>query len=85
MLTTVAQPAPTNLLDGSPYVAYVYSYPHKTSYRPIAPARSLTHVWSNERRDSLFLYLHVPFCEYRCGFCNLFTLSQPAAEVRVSA
>lgn len=26
-----------------------------------------------ERLDALFLYLHVPFCEMRCGFCNLFT------------
>ena len=25
------------------------------------------------RGDALFLYLHVPFCEMRCGFCNLFT------------
>jgi oxygen-independent coproporphyrinogen-3 oxidase len=25
----------------------------------------------------LFLYLHVPFCEMRCGFCNLFTLTRP--------
>ena len=28
-------------------------------------------------RESLFLYLHVPFCEVRCGFCNLFTPRDP--------
>ena len=33
-----------------------------------------------ERRDALFLYLHVPFCEMRCGFCNLFTRANPPAE-----
>src|SRR5207253_519250 len=27
--------------------------------------------------DALFLYLHVPFCEMRCGFCNLFTTTHP--------
>lgn len=61
------------LLKGSPYAAYAYSYPHKTAYRPLEPAVSLTETWQNERRDALFLYLHLPFCEMRCGFCNLFT------------
>jgi coproporphyrinogen III oxidase-like Fe-S oxidoreductase len=56
-----------------PYQGYVYAYPHKTSYRPLAPSPRLSDVWAAERRDALFLYLHVPFCEMRCGFCNLFT------------
>ena len=40
-------------------------------------ARPLRDVWARERRDALFLYLHVPFCEMRCGFCNLFTRANP--------
>jgi oxygen-independent coproporphyrinogen III oxidase len=60
------------LLSQSPYQAYVYSYPHKTAYRPFA-ARSLSEIWSSENRNALFLYIHIPFCEMRCGFCNLFT------------
>lgn len=56
-----------------PYQSYVYAYPHKTSYRPLTPRPRLSDVWAAERRDALFLYLHVPFCEMRCGFCNLFT------------
>ncbi len=56
-----------------PYQGYVYAYPHKTSYRPLAPSPRLSDVWAAERRNALFLYLHVPFCEMRCGFCNLFT------------
>ncbi len=28
---------------------------------------------------ALFLYLHLPFCEMRCGFCNLFTTVNPQA------
>jgi oxygen-independent coproporphyrinogen-3 oxidase len=61
----------------SPYVAYTYSYPHKTAYRPLDPPRPLADVWAGEKRDALFLYLHVPFCEMRCGFCNLFTTANP--------
>jgi oxygen-independent coproporphyrinogen III oxidase len=60
------------LLNQSPYQDYVYSYPHKTAYREFEP-RSLQKVWSDENLDSLFLYIHIPFCEMRCGFCNLFT------------
>lgn len=62
-------------VDGSPYQQYLYAYPHKTSYRPLRPRPRLAEVWREERRDALFLYIHLPFCEMRCGFCNLFTRS----------
>lgn len=65
----------------NPYQAYTYAYPHKTAYRRQEPPIPLQTVWENEACDSLFLYLHIPFCEYRCGFCNLFTLAQPSADV----
>ena len=68
------------MLDGSPYQGYLYAYPHKTAYRPLDPRPPLHDVWAGEDRTSLFLYLHVPFCEMRCGFCNLFTRSNPPAE-----
>ncbi|WP_254512421.1 STM4012 family radical SAM protein [Anatilimnocola floriformis] len=67
-----------DVLTGSPYVGYSYAYPHKTAYRRLAEPLPLQRVWQAEPSDSLFLYVHIPFCEYRCGFCNLFTLSQPA-------
>jgi oxygen-independent coproporphyrinogen-3 oxidase len=63
------------LVDGSPYQGYLYAYPHKTAYRAFAEPVDLSRLWRGERRDSLFLYLHVPFCEMRCGFCNLFTMT----------
>ncbi|MGI5221302.1 STM4012 family radical SAM protein [Nocardia sp. CA-290969] len=56
-----------------PYQSYVYAYPHKTAYRPLAPQPPLRELWAAEPRDALSLYLHIPFCEIRCGFCNLFT------------
>lgn len=72
-----AAPSLSELLRLPPYQAYSYSYPHKTAYRPLQPPRSLRELWAGEARDSLFLYLHVPFCSYRCGFCNLFALARP--------
>lgn len=63
-------------LTGSPYVAYTYAYPHKTAYRPIPPIPT-AQVWRQQPQDNLFLYIHIPFCEMRCGFCNLFTTANP--------
>lgn len=68
-------------LAGTPYVSYVYGYPHKTAYRALAPAVPLEQAWAAEDKDALFLYAHVPFCEMRCGFCNLFTAAGPADDV----
>jgi oxygen-independent coproporphyrinogen-3 oxidase len=62
-----------SLLQESPYQAYVYSYPHKTAYRVLTPPVSLSELWCRQDRRALFLYIHIPFCEMRCGFCNLFT------------
>jgi len=57
-----------------PYQHYVYAYPHKTAYRPLRRERAvLRELWAGEPRDALSLYFHIPFCEVRCGFCNLFT------------
>ncbi|MET0422368.1 MAG: STM4012 family radical SAM protein [Actinoplanes sp.] len=68
------------MLDESPYQGYLYAYPHKTSYRALDPRPALTDVWAGEDTAALFLYVHVPFCEMRCGFCNLFTRSNASAE-----
>jgi oxygen-independent coproporphyrinogen-3 oxidase len=67
-------------LEGTRYQSYIYAYPHKTAYRRIEPALPLGPLWAGERRDALFLYLHVPFCEQRCGFCNLFTQPVPESD-----
>jgi oxygen-independent coproporphyrinogen-3 oxidase len=76
-MITAAHP----VLAGSSYRGYVYAYPHKTAYRPLAPARPLREVWDGEDQSSLFLYLHVPFCAMRCGFCNLFTTPNPRGDL----
>lgn len=55
------------------YTSYMYSYPHKTAYRPIDISR-----FEIEERlfcDAFGLYLHIPFCETKCGYCNLFSVT----------
>ncbi|MGW5875426.1 STM4012 family radical SAM protein [Nocardiopsis terrae] len=64
----------------SPYRSYVYAYPHKSAYRPFTERPALADLWREEDVSSLSLYAHIPFCEMRCGFCNLFTRSTPPAE-----
>ncbi|MET9518915.1 STM4012 family radical SAM protein [Streptomyces sp. NPDC002994] len=56
-----------------PYQSYVYAYPHKTAYRELKNRPALRDLWADEPKNALSLYLHIPFCEVRCGFCNLFT------------
>jgi oxygen-independent coproporphyrinogen III oxidase len=73
-------PSLSDLLDLPPYQAYSYSYPHKTAYRPFAEPLALSEVWAGDHRSALFLYMHIPFCSYRCGFCNLFALARPSDE-----
>jgi oxygen-independent coproporphyrinogen-3 oxidase len=60
-------------LDENAYPGYVYGYPHKKAYRPLPAPRPLEEVWAGEDRRALFCYVHIPFCNQRCSFCNLFT------------
>jgi oxygen-independent coproporphyrinogen-3 oxidase len=70
-----------HVLNQTPYQSYVYAYPHKTAYRMLDRPVPLRVAWAEERRDALFLYMHIPFCEMRCGFCNLFTTVNPKGDL----
>lgn len=74
-LPVLSEPA-----DDSPFDGYAYGYPHKTAYGELDPPVSLAEAWRGEDRRALFLYLHVPYCEMRCGYCNLFTRARPDAD-----
>ncbi|ASR47193.1 coproporphyrinogen III oxidase [Paenibacillus kribbensis] len=65
----------------APYRSYLYSYPHKTAYRALDTPLSLRELWEQEELESYFLYMHIPFCAARCGFCNLFTLPDKRLDV----
>lgn len=63
----------------NPYIQYMYSYPHKTAYR------SLEGVFLQDYARLLSggghgLYLHVPFCQAKCGYCNLFSVTGQKEE-----
>ncbi|GHE98366.1 STM4012 family radical SAM protein [Streptomyces fumanus] len=73
MTTTTAPPTAATRTGATPYQSYVYAYPHKTAYRPLPHRPTLDSLWAAEPKDAVSLYLHIPFCEVRCGFCNLFT------------
>lgn len=70
----------------NPYIQYMYSYPHKTAYRPLEGIRledylSVLSDDSMMSSDSMMsgsghgLYLHIPFCQSKCGYCNLFSVT----------
>lgn len=54
------------------YRQYMYSYPHKTAYRELENV-SFSEVKQRIYEHDTHLYVHMPFCQSRCGFCNLFT------------
>ncbi len=56
------------------YKQYMYSYPHKTSYRKF-PEISLEDYKDKLEYQENSLYFHIPFCESKCGYCNLFSVT----------
>ncbi|NME69449.1 STM4012 family radical SAM protein [Flammeovirga aprica] len=68
-------------INQSYYHSYAYSYPHKMAYRTFDKPLTLKDVWKEESKRNVFLYLHLPFCEMRCGFCNLFTIANPKSDM----
>ncbi len=60
----------------------VYCYPPRTAHVESEAPRNLIDVW---RRDAeggadLNVYIHVPFCRYRCSFCALYTITTPTQD-----
>ena len=56
------------------YVQYMYSYPHKTAYRPLEGASLEDRAGLLAERENEG-YIHLPFCESKCGYCNLFSVA----------
>jgi len=52
----------------------MYSYPHKTAYGPLKDI-NLKDYFSNLEGEGHSLYLHLPFCETKCGYCDLFSVT----------
>ena len=71
----------------NPYLQYMYSYPHKTAYGPLYGVR-LEQYADRLSGSENSLYFHIPFCQSKCGYCNLFSVtgqSEAAMEQYVGA
>lgn len=58
----------------TPYRQYMYSYPHKTAYRELNGI-SFDGVSAELAGGENSLYFHIPFCQSKCGYCNLFSVA----------
>ncbi len=58
----------------NPYVQYMYSYPHKTAYGPLSGI-CLEDYIQRLAGGQNSLYFHIPFCQSKCGYCNLFSVT----------
>ena len=56
------------------YSQYMYSYPHKTAYRKLDNIKFADYK-AELNKNSSHLYFHIPFCESKCGYCNLFSVT----------
>ncbi len=61
------------------YLQYMYSYPHKTAYRSLSGV-SLKDYVSLLEGTGHGLYVHIPFCQAKCGYCNLFSVTGQDTE-----
>ncbi len=58
----------------NPYVQYMYSYPHKTAYGPLSEICLEDYIQRLAGGENS-LYFHIPFCQSKCGYCNLFSVT----------
>ncbi|MCB9792067.1 MAG: coproporphyrinogen III oxidase family protein [Alphaproteobacteria bacterium] len=57
---------------------YAYTYPPKRAFSPM-PDLDGVEAWAGYA-GPLNVYVHVPFCEMKCRFCNLFTVQGYSAD-----
>lgn len=55
------------------YRQYMYSYPHKMAYRKIN--EEIENYIPYLQKQEKTLYFHIPFCQSKCGYCNLFSVA----------
>ncbi len=63
----------------NPYQQYMYSYPHKTAYGVLEGINLADYMGRLANRECS-LYFHIPFCQSKCGYCNLFSVTGQSGE-----
>lgn len=57
---------------------YVYGYPSKRAFRAFPQPLRITDVVEQANRSKqINIYIHIPFCRYRCTYCTLFLTTAP--------
>lgn len=70
-----------DLISASARADYVYMYPPRQCYRPLARTVLDPLVETSLGREGpLNLYFHFPFCAQICAFCNLFAVRADAKD-----
>lgn len=59
-----------SLINLEHFSDYVYGYPSKRMYKPFSE-NFIDYV--SEIKDTINLYIHIPFCIKKCYFCNLYS------------
>ncbi|MGH8545695.1 MAG: coproporphyrinogen-III oxidase family protein [Gammaproteobacteria bacterium] len=64
---------------------YIYMYPPRQAYRTLgAEDDKILRLKTDSLRigDRVNVYVHIPFCQQICGFCNLYTTASRDSELR---
>lgn len=54
------------------YSQYMYSFPHKKMYKNID--KNIIENILLTVNGEISIYIHIPFCSSKCGYCNLFSV-----------
>ena len=57
--------------------SYLYAYPTRGAYQTQADI-DIFDIWKLENdytKDVINLYIHFPFCRYKCEYCNLYSIA----------
>ncbi|MBB4189222.1 oxygen-independent coproporphyrinogen-3 oxidase [Sinorhizobium terangae] len=64
---------------------YVYGYPSKRAYRAFPQPLRITDVVEQASHSKhINIYVHIPFCRYRCTYCTLFLTTRQNQATRES-
>ncbi|MFI1483561.1 coproporphyrinogen-III oxidase family protein [Streptomyces sp. NPDC020747] len=73
-----------SMLDREVRADYAYMYPPRQAYSPLTDddmTRAVNASLNRQPGSPVNLYLHFPFCEQICGFCNLYAVAARDGEL----